>query len=62
MTTTPARIKFREPMSGPRFILALGVWDPYTARVAEDEIMIQLASSLMRAGDRPHANQVTKII
>ena len=35
MTTTPARIKFRELMSGPRFILALGVWDPYTARVAE---------------------------
>ena len=35
MTTTPARIKFRELMKGPRFILALGVWDPYTARVAE---------------------------
>ena len=35
MTTTPARLKFRELMSGPRFILALGVWDPYTARVAE---------------------------
>ncbi|MBI2226256.1 MAG: isocitrate lyase/PEP mutase family protein [Betaproteobacteria bacterium] len=35
MTTTPARTKFRELMSGPRFILALGVWDPYTARVAE---------------------------
>jgi len=33
--TTPARTKFRELMSGPRFILALGVWDPYTARVAE---------------------------
>ena len=35
MTTTPARLKFRELMAGPRFILALGVWDPYTARVAE---------------------------
>ena len=35
MTTTPARVKFREMMDGPRFILALGVWDPYTARVAE---------------------------
>ena len=35
MMTTPARTKFRELMSGPRFILALGVWDPYTARVAE---------------------------
>ncbi len=35
MHTTPARIKFRELMSGPRFILALGVWDAYTARVAE---------------------------
>src|SRR3972149_6972614 len=35
MTTTPARIRFRELMAGPRFILALGVWDPYTARVAE---------------------------
>ena len=35
MGTTPARIRFRELMSGPRFILALGVWDPYTARVAE---------------------------
>ncbi len=35
MTTTPARVRFRELMSGPRFILALGVWDPYTARVAE---------------------------
>ena len=35
MATTPARLKFRELMRGPRFILALGVWDPYTARVAE---------------------------
>ena len=35
MTTTPARVRFRELMAGPRFILALGVWDPYTARVAE---------------------------
>jgi len=35
MATMPARLKFRELMSGPRFILALGVWDPYTARVAE---------------------------
>ena len=35
MQTTLARIRFRELMAGPRFILALGVWDPYTARVAE---------------------------
>ncbi|MSP97354.1 MAG: methylisocitrate lyase [Betaproteobacteria bacterium] len=35
MQTTPARVRFRELMAGPRFILALGVWDPYTARVAE---------------------------
>lgn len=35
MATMPARLKFRELMKGPRFILALGVWDPYTARVAE---------------------------
>jgi methylisocitrate lyase len=27
--------KFRELMAGPRFIPALGIWDPYTARVAE---------------------------
>jgi 2-methylisocitrate lyase-like PEP mutase family enzyme len=33
--TSPARIKFRQMMSGPRFIMALGVWDPFTARVAE---------------------------
>jgi 2-methylisocitrate lyase-like PEP mutase family enzyme len=31
----PSRIKFRQLMDGPKFIMALGVWDPYTARVAE---------------------------
>jgi 2-methylisocitrate lyase-like PEP mutase family enzyme len=29
----PARL--RELLAGPRFIPALGIWDPYTARVAE---------------------------
>jgi 2-methylisocitrate lyase-like PEP mutase family enzyme len=28
-------VRFRELMARPRFIPALGVWDPYTARVAE---------------------------
>jgi methylisocitrate lyase len=28
-------VKFRELMARPRFIPALGIWDPYTARVAE---------------------------
>lgn len=28
-------VTFRELMAGPRFIPALGIWDPYTARVAE---------------------------
>ncbi|OGA05581.1 MAG: hypothetical protein A2W68_09245 [Betaproteobacteria bacterium RIFCSPLOWO2_02_64_14] len=28
-------MKFRELMARPRFIPALGIWDPYTARVAE---------------------------
>ncbi|OGA44920.1 MAG: hypothetical protein A3F74_25730 [Betaproteobacteria bacterium RIFCSPLOWO2_12_FULL_62_58] len=28
-------IKFRELLARPRFIPALGIWDPYTARVAE---------------------------
>ena len=32
---TPSRIKFRQLLDGPKFIMALGVWDPYTARVAE---------------------------
>jgi 2-methylisocitrate lyase-like PEP mutase family enzyme len=31
----PARKKFRQLMTGPRFIMALGVWDPFTSRVAE---------------------------
>jgi 2-methylisocitrate lyase-like PEP mutase family enzyme len=35
MEEKSARIKFRELVSGPRFIMALGIWDPYTARVAE---------------------------
>jgi methylisocitrate lyase len=30
-----ALAKFRELMARPRFIPALGIWDPYTARVAE---------------------------
>ena len=29
------RKRFRELVSGPRFIIALGIWDAYTARVAE---------------------------
>jgi methylisocitrate lyase len=32
---SPALAKFRELLAGPRFIMALGVWDPLTARVAE---------------------------
>jgi methylisocitrate lyase len=32
---TPARKRFRELMARPKFIPALGIWDPYTARVAE---------------------------
>lgn len=35
MANATAIAKFRELMSSPRFIMALGVWDPYTARVAE---------------------------
>ena len=35
MTTSSPLIKFRELMARPRFIPALGIWDPYTARVAE---------------------------
>ena len=35
MQKSSARAKFRQLLSGPRFILALGVWDPFTARVAE---------------------------
>jgi len=31
--SAPARL--RELLAGPRFIPALGIWDPYTARVAE---------------------------
>ena len=34
MNITP-RKKFRELVSSPRFIMALGIWDAYTARVAE---------------------------
>lgn len=30
-----ALIRFRELLSSPRFIMALGIWDPYTARVSE---------------------------
>jgi methylisocitrate lyase len=32
---TSPRIKFRAMLPGPRFIMALGIWDAYTARVAE---------------------------
>ena len=35
MNTTSPLVKFRELMAGPRFIPALGIWDPYTARVSE---------------------------
>ncbi len=35
MQHSTARAKFRQLLSGPRFILALGVWDPLTSRVAE---------------------------
>ena len=32
---TSALVRFRELMARPKFIPALGIWDPYTARVAE---------------------------
>ena len=32
--TSPLK-RFRELMARPKFIPALGIWDPYTARVAE---------------------------
>ena len=35
MQTKPPLVKFRELIARPRFIPALGIWDPYTARVAE---------------------------
>ena len=35
MATPSPLVKFRELMKRPRFIPALGIWDPYTARVAE---------------------------
>ena len=35
MVNSPALVKFRELRARPRFIPALGIWDPYTARVAE---------------------------
>jgi methylisocitrate lyase len=35
MKSAPPRQRFRELLAQPRFIPALGVWDPYTARVAE---------------------------
>jgi len=35
VTPSSPLIKFRELMVRPRFIPALGIWDPYTARVAE---------------------------
>ena len=35
MADKSAPAKLRELLAGPRFIPALGIWDPYTARVAE---------------------------
>ncbi len=35
MEKTSPLTKFRELLRGPRFIMALGIWDPYTARVGE---------------------------
>ena len=35
MANSSALVKFRELVARPRFIPALGIWDPYTARVAE---------------------------
>jgi len=35
VTTLSPLVRFRELMARPRFIPALGIWDPYTARVAE---------------------------
>ena len=35
MTNESPLVKFRELMARPKFIPALGIWDPYTARVAE---------------------------
>lgn len=35
MPTASPLVRFRELMARPRFIPALGIWDPYTARVAE---------------------------
>ena len=35
MANASTPLKFRELMARPRFIPALGIWDPYTARVAE---------------------------
>ena len=32
---SPALVRLRELVARPRFIPALGIWDPYTARVAE---------------------------
>ena len=35
MAAKSAPAKLRELIAGPDFIPALGIWDPYTARVAE---------------------------
>ena len=35
MTKTTTRIKFRTLLSNPGLILPIGIWDPFTARVAE---------------------------
>ena len=35
MKNIAPRKKFRELLSGPRFIMALSIWDPFTARIAQ---------------------------
>lgn len=35
MEQKSALVKFRQMLADPGFIMALGIWDPYTARVAE---------------------------
>jgi len=35
MGNKSAPVKFREMVASPKFIMGLGIWDPYTARIAE---------------------------
>lgn len=35
MKNKSAPAKFRQLLADPGFIMALGIWDPYTARVSE---------------------------